>query len=93
MSLLRRGSVFHLDVEWRTYPRIRVSTGTTLKARAKAMERTVYALRNAGRRDLLQLLADDRVSLEELHSAYEKRGDYMTFLPAVGWGSSLPDML
>ncbi|HXQ28916.1 MAG TPA: site-specific integrase [Gemmatimonadales bacterium] len=82
MSLLRRGNVFHLDVEWRTYPRIRVSTGTTLKARAKAMERTVYALRNAGRRDLLQLLADGRVNLEELHSAYEKRGDEIEQLAA-----------
>ena len=82
MSLVKRGNVLHLEIRWRDYPRIRLSTGTTLKARAKAMERTVYALKNAGRKDLLQLLADGRVSLEQLHDAYEKRGDEMEQLAA-----------
>ena len=72
MSLVKRGSVLHLEIRWRDYPRIRLSTGTTLKARAKAMERTVYALKNAGRKDLLQLLADGRVSLEQLHDAVRR---------------------
>ena len=49
MSLVKRGSVLHLEIRWRDYPRIRLSTGTTLKARAKAMERTVYALKNSWR--------------------------------------------
>ena len=39
------------------------------------MSRTLYALRSAGRRDLLGLLADGKVTLPELHEAYEKRGD------------------
>jgi len=67
MSLLRRGSTLHLEIKWRGYPRIRLSTGTTLKARARAMERVVYALKNAGRKDLLELLADGRVELEQLY--------------------------
>ncbi|HXT91579.1 MAG TPA: site-specific integrase [Trebonia sp.] len=82
MSVVKRGNVLHLEIRWRGYPRIRMSTGTTLKARAKAMERTVYALRNAGRRDLLQLLADGRVELQQLHEAFEKRGDEIEQLAA-----------
>jgi integrase len=58
------------------------STRTSLKPRAKAMERTIYALRNAGRRDLLGLLAEHRLSLEELHDAYERRGNDLEHLVA-----------
>ncbi|HEX4632732.1 MAG TPA: site-specific integrase [Gemmatimonadales bacterium] len=82
MSIVKRGDVLHLEIKWRGYSRIRLSTGTTLKARAKAMERTVYALKNAGRKDLLQLLADGRVELDQLHDAYGKRGDELEQLAA-----------
>jgi integrase len=61
---------------------MKLSTGTTLKARAKAIERTVYALRNAGRKDLLTLLVEHRISLEELHQAYEHRGTELEQLAA-----------
>jgi hypothetical protein len=55
VSLYQRktGGPFHVEVEWRGYPRLRLSTGTALKVRAKAMERTLYALKSAGRRDIL----------------------------------------
>jgi integrase len=82
MSLFRRSGIFYVDFRWRGYPRLRVSTGTTLKSRAKAMERTVYALHNAGRRDLLILLVEQRLSLDELHEAHEKRGDELEQLVA-----------
>lgn len=82
MSLFKRGSVFYVHFRWRDYPRMKVSTGTTLKVRAKAMERTIYALKNAGRRDLLSLLAEQRLTLVALHEAYEGRGDEIEQLAA-----------
>lgn len=71
MSLFKRSAIFYVHFRWHGYPRMKLSTGTSLKSRAKAMERTIYALRNAGRKDLLTLLAAHRLSLEELHDAYE----------------------
>ena len=74
MSLYQRtrGGAYHVEVEWRGYPRLRLSTGTTLKARAKAMERTLYALRSAGRRDILGLLAEGRLKLADVHDDYTR---------------------
>jgi len=72
VSVYRRlsGGPWQVEVEWRGWPRIRESSGSTVKARAIAMERTLYALKAAGRRDLLGLLADGRLSLCELHDDY-----------------------
>jgi hypothetical protein len=72
VSLYQRktGGPFHVEVEWRGYPRLRLSTGTALKARAKAMERTLYALKSAGRRDILGLLATGRLALPDVHDEY-----------------------
>lgn len=82
MSPFKRGKVYHIDIRWRGYPRIRVSTDTTNKARAIAMERTLHALRSAGRRDLLGLLADGRVMLPALHGAYERGHEALDQLAA-----------
>lgn len=75
MSLYRRapGGAYHVEVEWRGYPRLRLSTGTTIKARAQDMLRTLYALKSAGRRDILGLLADQRLRLADVHEEYLKR--------------------
>lgn len=74
MSPFRREghSVYYLDLRWRGYPRLKLSTDTTNKRRAEDMERTLYALRRAGRRDLLELLAGRRLRLPELHDAYTR---------------------
>jgi integrase len=74
VSLYQRtsGGPYHVEVEWRGYPRLRLSTGSGLKARAKAMERTLYALRSAGRRDILGLLADGRLKLADVHDDYTR---------------------
>ena len=82
MSLFRRKGVFYVDFRWRGFPRMKLSTGTTLTARAKSIERTVFSLRNAGRRDLLTLVVARRISLEDLHDAYEKRGTELEQLVA-----------
>lgn len=72
MSPFRRkkGASYYIDVRWKGWPRIRLATGTRHKARAVAMERTVYALKSAGRRDILQLLAAGRLRLDEVHDIY-----------------------
>lgn len=66
------GSTYELDVRWRGYPRLRLACGTTNKGRAGAMGRTLMALRDAGRRDLLGLLAQHRLTLGEVHDAYTR---------------------
>ena len=75
MKAFKRGAVFHLDVRWRGYPRLGLSTGTTTRTRALAMARTLEALRDAGRWDLIGLLASRRLTLLELHEAHQKRRD------------------
>src|SRR5215210_869362 len=77
MSIYRRTAkgAYHVEVEWKGYPRLRLSTRTTIKARAVAMERTLYALRSAGRRDVLGLLADGRLALPDVHDAYLRDPD------------------
>ena len=59
MSPFRRkdGATYYLHIRWKGWPEIRVATGTTNKVRAVAMQRTLYALRSAGRRDILELIA------------------------------------
>jgi integrase len=64
------GAIYYLDVRWRGYPRLKLSTDTTNKRRADDMERTLFALRRAGRRDILELLAARRLRLPDVHDAY-----------------------
>lgn len=67
----RKGSTsYEVDVRWRGYPRIRLACGTESRGRALAMCRTLVALRDAGRRDLLGLLATHRVTFAEVHDTY-----------------------
>jgi integrase family protein with SAM-like domain len=72
VSLFRReGSPnWYTLVRWRGYPRLYISTGTPNKARAVAIERTLFALRGNGRRDILELLADQRLRLPDVHESY-----------------------
>ena len=67
MSPFKRRDVYQIDVRWKGVPRLQLSTGTTNKARAIAMERTLVALKAAGRRDLLGLLGAGKITLADLH--------------------------
>jgi hypothetical protein len=62
----------YLELRWRGYPRLKVSSDTTNKRRAYDMERTLYAPRHAGRRDILELLHAGPLRLPEMHDAYTK---------------------
>ena len=84
------GTTYYVDLRWRGFPRLKLSTGTTTKARAEDMEHMLTALKRAGRRDLLELLATGRLTLPDVFAAYEKRGDELEQLqaraasPAIG---------
>ena len=84
MSPFKRpdGATYYLDLRWRGYPRLKLSTGTTTKARADSMDHMLRALKRSGRRDLFGLLAERRITLPELFDAYEKRGDELEQLLA-----------
>lgn len=93
VSVYRRGTIQYVECRWRGFPRIRLSTGTRLRSRAEAMERTLKALRDQGRRDLIELLVAGRLLLVDVHDAYEKRGDELAQLQAQVDSPQLGDVL
>ncbi len=95
MSPFKRpdSAVFYIDVRWRGYPRLKLSTDTTNKRRAEDMERTLYALRRAGRRDILALLAARRLHLPDVHDAYTKAPDQLEQLRARAESPPLGDLV
>jgi integrase len=80
MSLYLRpdSPYWQIEIRWRGVPRIRVSTGTPNKTRAREMETTLRALKTAGRRDVLGLVADKQLALADLHDAYRRDPDALT---------------
>lgn len=76
MSIYRRrnasGALGHwwVDVRWRGIPRIQASTGSDSKSRAKAIQATLHALRDAGRLDILGLVTNGHLSLAQVHMAW-----------------------
>lgn len=72
MSIYKRpeSSRYVVEIRWRGVPRMKLSTGTSSKTRAGAMERTLQALRDAGRFDVLRLLADGKLRLADVHEDY-----------------------
>jgi hypothetical protein len=82
MKPYKRGKHYYIDGRWRGLPRIRLSTRTSLKGRAQAMANTVIALREAGRADLLTMLADGRLDLPDVHAAFVGRRDELEQLKA-----------
>jgi integrase len=70
VSPFKPSAVYYVEVRWRGFRRFKVSTDTTVKSRAQDMERTLWALRHQGRRDLIGLLAAGRLTLPDLHNAF-----------------------
>jgi integrase len=92
MSIYQRQArgAYYTDVRWRGYPRVQVSTGTTNKARAKAMLVTLRRLCDVGRRDVVALVASGRLRLADVHDDYIKGPEALeqriarTSSPALG---------
>ena len=74
MSIYKRpeSSRYVVEIRWRGIPRMKLSTGTSSKTRAVAMDRTLHGLRDAGRLDVLRLLADGRLALADVHEDYQR---------------------
>lgn len=74
MSIYRRPESrrYVVEVRWRGLPRLKFSTGSTSKARASSMERTLHALRDAGRFDVLRLLGEGKLRLVDVHEDYQR---------------------
>src|SRR2546428_10832420 len=51
---------------------MKLSTGTSSKTSAGAMERTLHAVWDAGRFDVLRLLADGKLRLTDVHEDYQR---------------------
>jgi len=86
-------ATYEVDVRWQGYPRLRLACGTTNKARAVAMCRTLAALRDAGRRDLLGLLAQHRLRLADVHDAFLSDPGALEHLKAKAVSPRLGDLV
>lgn len=79
----RKDSPYYLiDVRWKDYPRIRLSSGTASKAQAAQFEQMLRTLKVQGRRDLLGLVAMGRISLSELYEAHVSGPEKLAHLTA-----------
>lgn len=74
MTIYRRPESrrYVVEVRWHGLPRLKFSTGTRSKSRAGAMERTLHGLRDAGRVDVLRLLAEGKLALTDVHEDYQR---------------------
>jgi len=74
VSIYKRpeSSRYVVEIRWRGVPRMKLSTGTSSKTRAGAMERTLLGLRDAGRLDVLRLLAEGKLALGDVNEDYQR---------------------
>jgi hypothetical protein len=59
-----------IEIRWQGLPRLKVSTGSSSKKLAEAMQRTLYGLKDAGRLDVLRLLAERKLRLADVHEDF-----------------------
>lgn len=82
MSIWKRNRTYYLDFRLRDAPRLQISSGTSNKALAKSMERTLQNLHREGRFDLIGLLKDKKVTIRQLHNAAVKGPQALDILRA-----------
>ena len=72
MSIFKRpeSSRYVIEIRWRGLPRLKLSTGSSSKKLAEAMQRTLYGLKDSGRLDVLRLLAEGNLRLADVHEDY-----------------------
>lgn len=87
------GDSYYIDVRWRGYPRLQLSCSTESKTRAQAIIRTLQGLKDAGRRDILGLLASRRITLAEVHDTYVRNPAELEHLRARAESPHLGDLV
>ena len=72
MSVYKRpeSSRYVIEIRWQGLPRLKLSTGSSSKKLAEAMQRTLHGLKDAGRLDVLRLLAEGKLRLADVHEDY-----------------------
>jgi hypothetical protein len=72
MSIYKRpeSSCYIIEIRWQGLPRLKLSTGSSSKKLAEAMQRTLRGLKDAGRLDVLRLLAERKLRLADVHEDY-----------------------
>lgn len=70
---------------WRDFPYLSISTGRK-RSDAEAYHRTLEELRDAGRRDIAQAIADEVVDLPSVHRLVQKHGARRLSLKQLGIG-------
>lgn len=72
MSIYKRpeSSCYVIEIRWLGLPRLKLSTGSPSKKLAEAMQRTLRSLKDAGRLDVLRLLAERKLRLADLHEDF-----------------------
>ncbi len=72
MSIYKRpeSSCYVIEIRWQGLPRLKLSTGSSRKKLAEAMQRTLHGLKDAGRLDVLRLLAERKLRLADVHEDY-----------------------
>ena len=68
MSVYKRpeSSRYVIEIRWQGLPRLKLSTGSSSKKLAEAMQRTLHGLKDAGRLDVLRLLAEGKLRLADV---------------------------
>ena len=64
----QKGGSYYIDVRWKGFPRIQVSTGTNKKRLAEAMLVTLHGLKDRRRLDILGLIASGKLAIAEVHA-------------------------
>ena len=72
MSIYKRpeSTRYVIEIRWQGLPRLKLSTGSSSKKVAEAMQRTLHGLKDAGRLDVLRLLAEGKLRLADVHEDY-----------------------
>lgn len=82
MSVYKRGDIYQVELRKRGFDRVRLSTGTKVKASAEKMSEALKWIMDRGRRDLLSLVLDGRLLLADLVAAYERNRSELDHLLA-----------
>jgi len=72
VSIFKRpeSSRYVIEIRWQGLPRLKLSTGSSSRKLAEAMQRTLHGLKDAGRLDVLRLLAEGKLRLADVHEDY-----------------------
>ena len=95
MSIYKRpeSSRYVIEIRWQGLPRLKLSTGSSSKKLAEAMQRTLYGLKDAGRLDVLRLLAGRKLRLADVHEDFVRNPAALLHRTAVAASPTMGPLL